>query len=88
MEFGPNSLVALREDFDQFLLKFSILFLLYIISSSTFSQVAVVAFFSNLADVGHHASIMVSLLIQGSNLGQLLSTFSYNFIQLIRFTFK
>ncbi|KAE8652028.1 hypothetical protein Csa_018757 [Cucumis sativus] len=30
-------------------------------TSSTFSQVAVVAFFSNLADVGHHASIMYYL---------------------------
>uniref|UniRef100_A0A0A0LMK9 Major facilitator superfamily (MFS) profile domain-containing protein n=1 Tax=Cucumis sativus TaxID=3659 RepID=A0A0A0LMK9_CUCSA len=30
-------------------------------TSSTFSQVAVVAFFSNLADVGHHASIMLLL---------------------------
>ncbi|XP_008445315.1 uncharacterized protein LOC103488384 [Cucumis melo] len=30
-------------------------------TSSTFSQAAVVAFFSNLADVGHHASIMYYL---------------------------
>uniref|UniRef100_A0A9I9D0H8 Major facilitator superfamily (MFS) profile domain-containing protein n=1 Tax=Cucumis melo TaxID=3656 RepID=A0A9I9D0H8_CUCME len=30
-------------------------------TSSTFSQAAVVAFFSNLADVGHHASIMMLL---------------------------